>query len=67
MYVVQVSGELEVDIWRQTPKRGVSSSHAQSFALNLGNGMAELDKKASATMEELRVGSFVAADALASY
>jgi hypothetical protein len=34
-------------------KRGVSSSHAQSFALDLGDAMAKLDKKAPATMEEL--------------
>ena len=67
MYVVQVSGKLEVDIWRQPPKRGVSSSHAQSFALDLGDAMAKLDKKEPATIEELRVGSLAAADALASY
>jgi hypothetical protein len=66
MYVVQVSGELEADIWRQTPERGVSSSHAEGFALDLGDTMAELDKKEPATMEELPVGSFAPADALAS-
>lgn len=48
-------------------KRGVSSSHAQSFALDLGDAMAKLDKKEPATIEELRVGSLAAADALASY